>query len=76
MGADGEGDGTERMKPPAGYVLGDDRDTKDVLAVEAELLRSERIDPSWPGFKNKRKGRRKARRDCTPPHPGREVPVG
>jgi hypothetical protein len=50
------------MKPPAGYVLGEDRDMKDVLAVEAELLKSEGIDPAWPGFKGKRRGRRKTRR--------------
>jgi hypothetical protein len=52
----------EPMKPPAGYVLGEDRDMKDVLAVEAELLKSEGIDPAWPGFKGKRRGRRKTRR--------------
>jgi hypothetical protein len=26
----------------------------DVLAVEAELLRSEGIDPTWPGFADER----------------------
>lgn len=38
------------VKPPKGYVLGKDQRIEDVLAVEAELLRSEGIDPKWPGF--------------------------
>jgi hypothetical protein len=36
--------------PPTGYVLPDKDAVKDILAVEAELLRSEGIDPRWPGF--------------------------
>lgn len=36
--------------PPTGYVLADKETVKDILAVEAELLRSEGIDPQWPGF--------------------------
>jgi hypothetical protein len=31
-------------------MLGKDQQVQDVLAVEAELLRSEGIDPAWPGF--------------------------
>lgn len=38
------------MKTPKGYVLGKDQTIEDVLAIEAELLRSEGIDPKWPGF--------------------------
>lgn len=40
----------ERLSPPVGYMLGKDQQVQDVLAVEAELLRSEGIDPAWPGF--------------------------
>jgi hypothetical protein len=40
----------ERVEPPTGYVLGEDQRVEDVLAVQAELLRSEGIDPTWPGF--------------------------
>jgi hypothetical protein len=36
--------------PPKGYVLSEEHGIKEVLAVEAELLRSEGIDPEWPGF--------------------------
>jgi len=40
----------DRVEPPKGYVV-HDRETVDrILAVEAELLRSEGIDPAWPGF--------------------------
>jgi len=31
-------------------MLGEGRGVQDVFAVEAELLRSEGIDPAWPGF--------------------------
>lgn len=41
------------MNPPKGYVLGKDQTIEDVLAIEAELLRSEGIDPKWPGFGDK-----------------------
>jgi hypothetical protein len=40
----------ERLTPPVGYMLGKDQQVQDVLDVEAELLRSEGIDPAWPGF--------------------------
>jgi hypothetical protein len=46
----GEGDGVDRMKISGGYRLGKNQTVHDVLAVEAELLRSEGIDPAWPGF--------------------------
>jgi hypothetical protein len=45
-----ENDGMERLDPPIGYVLGEDQQVEDVLAVQAELLSSEGIDPAWPGF--------------------------
>jgi hypothetical protein len=40
----------ERVTPPKGYVLSEQQRMQDVLAVEAELLRSEGVDPRWPGF--------------------------
>jgi len=40
----------ERLKATDGYVLGEDQQVEDVLAVDAELLRSEGIEPAWPGF--------------------------
>jgi hypothetical protein len=43
----------DRLDLPTGYVLGEDQRVEDVLAVEAELLRSEGIDPAWPGFTEK-----------------------
>ncbi len=52
----------ERLTPtqPKGYVLSDKESVADILAVEAELLRSEGIDPSWPGFPedDKREGKK------------------
>jgi hypothetical protein len=45
-----EGNGMERLASPVGYMLGEGRRAEDVLAVQAELLRSEGIDPAWPGF--------------------------
>lgn len=35
---------------PRGYVIRDQESAKRILAVEAELLRSEGVDPAWPGF--------------------------
>jgi hypothetical protein len=51
----GSGEKDDRMdgvetEAPAGYTLGQRRAMKDVLEVEAELLRSEGLDPAWPGF--------------------------
>jgi len=40
----------ERVEPPKGYVLTSKDAVKEILAVEADLLRSEGIDPAWPGF--------------------------
>ena len=42
----------ERLKTeqPSGYVLRGKDDVAEILAVEAELLRSEGVDPRWPGF--------------------------
>lgn len=35
---------------PGGYFLGKGRRPEDVLALQAELLGSENIDPVWPGL--------------------------
>lgn len=43
-----ESDRLERLSPPVGYMLGKDQRVEDVFAIEAELLRSEGIDPAWP----------------------------
>ncbi len=40
----------ERVEAPKGYVLKDKAAVQQIMAVEAELLRSEGIDPDWPGF--------------------------
>ena len=40
----------EPVEPPKGYVVHDRQSVEKILAVEAELLRSEGIDPAWPGF--------------------------
>jgi hypothetical protein len=40
----------ERLEPPKGYVLANKHVVEEIMAVEAELLRSEGIDPRWPGF--------------------------
>ena len=54
-------DGLDRVVPGRGYSLGRDQAMKDVLAAEAELLRSEGIDPTWPGFDDETKRRLKGR---------------
>lgn len=38
------------VEGPEGYVLAPGRKPEDVLATTAELLESEGIDPTWPGF--------------------------
>ena len=43
-------DGLERLNNTAGYVLAEGQRVEDVLAADAELLRSEGIDPTWLGF--------------------------
>jgi hypothetical protein len=40
----------ERIEPASAYVVRDRNSLDKILAVEAELLRSEGIDPAWPGF--------------------------
>ena len=40
----------ERVTPPKGYVVSSKEEAEEILAVEAELLRSEGVDPRWPGF--------------------------
>jgi len=40
-------DGVEHA---AGYIVRDRASVDRILEVEAELLRSEGIDPTWPGF--------------------------
>jgi hypothetical protein len=40
----------ERVEPASSYVVRDRASVEKILAVEAELLRSEGIDPTWPGF--------------------------
>lgn len=44
------------MKPktdPTVYALRGDQRVSDVLEMEAELLRSEGLDPRWPGFEER-----------------------
>ena len=64
MGADEASDGMARVTRGRGYVLGKDQSMEDVLAVEAELLRSEGIDPTWPGFEPKKRRRTSKRRQA------------
>jgi hypothetical protein len=40
----------EPPTPPVGYVLSDEHGMREVLEVEADLLRREGINPEWPGF--------------------------
>lgn len=40
----------DRLEPPKGYVLDGPRSVEQILAVQSELLLSEGIEPSWPGF--------------------------
>lgn len=42
----------ERVEPPKGYILSSKDDVSQIMAVEAELLRSEGIDPTWPRFQD------------------------
>lgn len=52
-----EADKLDWLDHPTGYMLGEDQRAEDVLAVEAELLASEGLDPAWPGFAPHRRGR-------------------
>ena len=45
-----ESDRLGQLGLPDGYRLGENRRPEDVLALQAELLRSEGIDPTWPGL--------------------------
>lgn len=45
----------ERVNLPPGYVLGEGQTMNDVLLINAELLASEGLDPTWPGFEDKPK---------------------
>ena len=40
----------ERLVPPKGYSFKTKEDVERILAIEADVLRSEGIDPTWPGF--------------------------
>jgi hypothetical protein len=40
----------ERIEPVKGYVLDGPHAVEKLLAVQEALLRSEGIDPRWPGF--------------------------
>lgn len=40
----------ERLTPPKGYTVASKQDVEEILAIEAALLRSEGLDPQWPGF--------------------------
>lgn len=40
----------ERVTPPKGYTVTSKQDVEEILAIEADLLRSEGVDPRWPGF--------------------------
>lgn len=44
----------ERLNASGGYVLGENQRVEDILAADAELLRSEGIDPTWSGFDESR----------------------
>ncbi len=45
----------ERVTPPKGYAVTSKQDVEEILAIEADLLRSEGVDPRWPGFPGDRK---------------------
>ncbi len=40
----------EHVESSKGYVVNDRQGVQKILAVEADLLRGEGIDPAWPGF--------------------------
>ena len=44
----------ESVSASVGYMLTEDQQVEGVLAVNAELLRTEGIDPGWPGLKELR----------------------
>ncbi len=56
-------DMTQPDAQPKGYVLGEGRRFEDVLAIEADLLRSEGVDPEWPGFGSTAESDRRTKAD-------------
>ena len=40
----------DALEQASGYIVRDRAAVSRILAVEADLLRSEGIDPAWPGF--------------------------
>lgn len=40
----------EPMSLPPGYLLPEGKTMQDVLRMDAELLASEGLDPTWTGF--------------------------
>jgi hypothetical protein len=40
----------------SGYIVRDRETVDRILEIEAELLRSEGIDPAWPGFGKEHRG--------------------
>jgi hypothetical protein len=46
----------EPMSLPPGYLLPDGKTMQDILRMDAELLASEGLDPTWPGFGERRDG--------------------
>lgn len=46
----------ERVEPTTAYVVRDRERVERILAVEAELLRSEGIAPAWPVFPEQEPG--------------------
>jgi hypothetical protein len=43
----------EPMNLPPGYLLPEGKTMQDILRMDAELLASEGLDPTWPGFDNR-----------------------
>jgi hypothetical protein len=43
----------EPMSLPPGYLLPEGKTMQDVLRMDADLLASEGLDPTWPGFDDK-----------------------
>jgi hypothetical protein len=48
--SDANDDRLDRLTAAKGYLLGENRSVEDVIASDAELLRSEGLDPTWPGL--------------------------
>jgi hypothetical protein len=40
----------EPMSLPPGYLLPEGKTMQDILRMDVELLASEGLDPTWPGF--------------------------